>query len=63
MASGKGMFVGVWRFRYTMLWGSGLELQFDPYTSADTNETVVRVTILANVGITFPSASAAIYQN
>ena len=63
MASGKGMFLGLWRFLYVMLWGSGAELVFDKYTLADSNETVVRANLLCDVGCTFPSAFAAIYQN
>ena len=63
MASGKGIFLGLWRFVYIMIWTSGMELQWDPYSSADTNETVIRATILANVGTTFPAAFQAIYQN
>jgi hypothetical protein len=54
---------GLWRFVYIMTWTDGMEVQFDPYSSIDSNETVVRATILANVGITFRPAFQAIYQN
>jgi hypothetical protein len=63
MASGKGIFLGIWRFLYIMLWGDGVEVVFDRYSSADTGETIVRANLLANVGITFPAAFQAIYQN
>jgi hypothetical protein len=45
-----------------MLWGSGVEVIFDKYSSVDTFETIVRVNILANVGITFPAAFKALTQ-
>jgi hypothetical protein len=63
MASGKGIFLGLWRFLYILTWGDGVEIVFDPYSLADQNETVVRANLLANVGITFPAAFTAVYQN
>jgi hypothetical protein len=63
MASGKGIFLGLWRFVYIMIWTDGMEIQWDPYSSADTNEMIVRATILANVGTTFSSAFQAVHQN
>ena len=63
MASGKGLFLGIWRYVYIMLWGDGVEVVFDRYSSADTAETIVRANLLANVGITFPAAFTAVYQN
>jgi hypothetical protein len=59
----KGMFLGLWRFLNIMLWGDGVEISFDPYSAADTNQMVVRATVLANIGITWPAAFAAVYQN
>jgi hypothetical protein len=56
------IFLGLWRFLFLILWGTGLEVVFDPYSSLDTFETVVRVNILANVGITFPAAFKALTQ-
>jgi hypothetical protein len=58
----RGLFLGLWRFCYILLWTQGLEVVFDPYSSADTNETIVRANLLANVGIPFPAAFQAIYQ-
>jgi hypothetical protein len=63
MASGKGMFAGLWRFLYIMLWGDGVEVQFDKFTMADTFQTVVRVNLLCNIGITNPNGFCAVYQN
>ena len=62
MASGQGLFAGLFRFVYLMLWADGVEVTYDRYSSADTVETVIRASVLANVGITFPSAFSAIYQ-
>ncbi len=59
----KAIFLGLWRFLVIMLWTDGLEVVFDKFSSADTFETVVRANILANVGVTFPSAFQAIRQN
>jgi len=56
------IFLGLWRFLFLMLWGTGLEVVFDRFSSADTYETVVRANILANVGITFPAAFKALTQ-
>jgi hypothetical protein len=63
MASGKGLFLGLWRYLYLMTWTDGLSVTFDRYTLADYNETMVRADLLANVGLTFPSAFCAVYQN
>jgi hypothetical protein len=56
------IFLGLWRFLVLMLWGSGIEVIFDKYSSVDTFETVVRVNILANIGISFPAAFKALTQ-
>jgi hypothetical protein len=56
----KCLFIGIWRFLSIMLWGSGLELIFDPFSGADKEYIVVRANLLCNVGCTFPGAFAAI---
>jgi hypothetical protein len=56
----KALFLGLWRFLTIMLWADGLEVQFDPFSSADKEYIVVRANLLANCGITFPSAFAAV---
>jgi hypothetical protein len=63
MTTGKGMFLGLWRFLYILVWGSGLEVQCDPVSSADTYQMVVRANLLANIGITHPAAFAAVWQS
>jgi hypothetical protein len=62
MTTGAGMFLGLWRFLYILLWADGIEVQFDKYSMADYNETVVRATVLCNVGVPFPAAFASIWQ-
>jgi hypothetical protein len=62
MNTGNGLFLGMWRFLYVLTWSAGLEVIFDRYSSADPNETIVRANILANVGITFPTAFTAVWQ-
>jgi HK97 family phage major capsid protein len=59
----KAIFLGLWRFLTIMTWAEGVEVVLDRYSSADTFETVVRANVLANVGISFPSAFQAIRQN
>jgi hypothetical protein len=63
MTSGKGFFAGLFRFLYIMVWGSGIEIQYDPVSSADTFQTVVRAILLCNVGITYPAAFTAVWQS
>jgi hypothetical protein len=52
MSSGKNLFAGLWRFLFIMLWGDGVEVQFDPVTNADVFQTVLRANLLCNIGIT-----------
>jgi hypothetical protein len=63
MTSGKGFFAGLWRFVYLMIWGDGIEIQYDPVSSADTYQMVCRANLLCNVGITHPAAFAAVWQS
>jgi hypothetical protein len=46
-----------------MLRANGVEVIFDPYSKADQFETVVRANLMGNIGITFPAAFSAVYQN
>ena len=59
----KGLFLGLWKFLYVMIWTSGLEVVFDRTTNADFNQTIVRCNLLANVGTPRPNAFAALYQS
>jgi hypothetical protein len=63
MTSGKGFFLGLWRFLYVMIWGSGIEIQYDPISAADTYQMVCRANLLVNIGCTHPSAFAAVWQS
>ena len=61
--SGKNaLFIGLWRNLFVMFW-SDLELVFDRYSKLDSAETVLRGTVLANIGINVPASFAAIRQN
>jgi hypothetical protein len=46
-----------------MIWGDGIEIQYDPVSSADTYEMAVRANLLANVGCTHPRAFQAVWQS
>jgi hypothetical protein len=59
----KGLFLGLWKFLYVMIWTSGLAVLFDSTTNADLNQTIVRANVLANCGTPWPNAFAALYQS
>ena len=63
MASGKGCFIGIWRYVYIMTFNDGLELTFDRFSLADSFETVARLNLMANIGVTAPGAILAVYQS
>jgi hypothetical protein len=56
----KALFIGLWRFLTIMLWNDGVEVQLDPFSSADKEYIVIRANLLCNVGCTFPGAFAAV---
>jgi hypothetical protein len=45
----KGLFMGLFKFLYLMIWTSGLEVVFDSTTNADLNQTIVRAKRLSQL--------------
>jgi hypothetical protein len=62
MNTGTGAVFGLFDKFFILLWGDGMSVEFDPYSLADSNETVVRAFVLMNCAVPWPAAFCCPWQ-